>query len=490
MRADNTSDLEELSQHVAVHPDDNERRWSLAKKLYMAWEYNEALKHLLILKKNWARRLNVLRYLAAAYYRLGLYDEAIAELRAITQQWPNEVAVFEQLARVYEVAGRTDDAAATWEQVVRIHPAHPTAARSVQRLRSPSGDARREDLRLRDSDSGIDLSPYRICRSCGAQNSDEFDRCWQCHAALRAGEQPIDSVHTMRVPGNTAWRRTFVGGMSTVAALSAGLYITLVAMHRLDEGMPLGFGPVYDTLARVLLAPRLGSSVILALVWPASLWFAFRVTGARPLPWPTLCGAGMLLASLTYLAMWLPVRWLLYAPAAPAIVSLIVVMWLSEGSMGQRLTAWVSHGVFVVAAGVGGFAAIAGPQVVREMPDILAYDKVMLSLATPGAIPIFATTGDGGCFVHWESTGCAWLDRHGRDVIIEAVPDGPGAEIALQLRSGDESLGAPGPAPNTLAARVSPETRYTLHATAPTDTSYVVHSRGALQPINDGKLIE
>ena len=95
------ADLEELSQYVTSHPDDYAQRWRLAKKLYMAWEYNEAIKHLLILKKNWTRKLNVLRYLAATYYRLGRYMDAISELKEILQQWPSETAVWEQLARVY-----------------------------------------------------------------------------------------------------------------------------------------------------------------------------------------------------------------------------------------------------------------------------------------------------------------------------------------------------------------------------------------------------
>ncbi|MEK7795771.1 MAG: hypothetical protein AAB353_14635, partial [Candidatus Hydrogenedentota bacterium] len=81
------ADVWELQQWVEGHPDRFDQRWRLAKKLFLAWEYRLALEHLLVLKNEWDRRPNVVRYLAATYYRLGRYEEAIEELRAATQSW-------------------------------------------------------------------------------------------------------------------------------------------------------------------------------------------------------------------------------------------------------------------------------------------------------------------------------------------------------------------------------------------------------------------
>jgi hypothetical protein len=477
------ADLEELSQYVAVHPDDYERRWALAKKLYMAWEYNDALKHLLILKKGWTRKLNVLRYLAATYYRLGLYDEAIAELNTIAQLWPNEVAVWEQLARVYEIAGRTTDAAHTWEQIVRISPSHPTAARSVQRLRSASGDAQREDLRLRDGDGGIDLSPYRICKNCGAQNSDEFERCWQCHATLRNEETPIDSVHAAPRPKSTAWLRTLVGGLATVAFLSAGVYVTLIALRRIDQGLPSGYGPVYDVLAKALVVPRLLSAAVLTAAWPLSLWCAFRLSGARPLPWPSLFGTGLLLSSLTYLCMWVPVPWLLYAPLLPAAISLVAILSLGAAKAPQSIAAWILHGAMVLLAGAGSYAGLAGVQPFLQLPAMVYYDSAMSALATPESLPFFASVGSGSCKVQWGSTSSSWLDEQGRSVIIEADPEESGVQVSLALRRGEIEIGRPGPTDNTISVQVVPDVPYALSAVAPQGAVFVVRSRGVLQPI-------
>ncbi|NUM53293.1 MAG: tetratricopeptide repeat protein [Candidatus Hydrogenedentes bacterium] len=483
MKTESKSDLEQLSQYVAVNPDDNGRRWSLAKKLYMAWEYNDALKHLLILKKNWNKKLNVLRYLAATYYRLGLYDEAIAELHAITLVWPNEIAVWEQLARVYEVAGRAAEAAHTWEQVVRINPAHPTAARSVQRLRSPSTDVKREDLRLRDSDSGIDLSPYRICKSCGAQNSDEFDRCWQCHAVLRDDEPAIDSMHAVRSPKSRAWLLTLVGGMATVAAATAGMYISLMVMRQVGRDVPTGFGPVYDLLARQLFAARLVCAGSLLLAWPIGLWIGFRAAGVRNVSWSRLIGPGVLLSSFTYLAMWMLAPWLPYAPLIPAVLSLIVILSFGAARIPQSIEAWIVQGAFVAAVGLGSFGAVSGLQPIVELQAIVSHSAVMRSLPDRYRIPVMSGVKEGTCSVRWLTTGSSWLDRHGRNVIIEAQSEKPDLAIALDLQIEGVSVSQPAPIPNAIVATVNTDTYYQLNVVAGENEGFTVRSRSVLQAV-------
>jgi hypothetical protein len=485
MNTEPKADIEDLSQYVAVNPGDNARRWTLAKKLYMAWEYNDALKHLLILKKNGTKKLNVLRYLAATYYRLGLYNEAIAELQEITRLWPSEVAVWEQLARVYEIAGRTADAAHTWEQVVRISPAHPTAARSVQRLRSTSDDARREDLRLRDSDSGIDISPYRICQNCGAQNSDEFDRCWQCHGVLRDEGPPIDSVHTARIPKSREWMWTFAGGMATVAAISFGLYITLTAIRRINHDIPSAYGPVYDVLAESLLVPRLVCALVLLIAWPFCISFGLRLAGTRPVRPQSLFGVGLFLAAVAYIAMWAPVPWLPYVALAPAVLSLALIVLLRAGRMSQGIAAWILHGLMIVPVCGGTFVALAGIQPAMQLPAILRYEAAMSSLATPGSIAIDAFTKSGERFVQWTTTGSSWLDLKGHRIVIEAEPKSAGAIVAMDLYMGTTSVSQPGMSQNAIAASIIPDTPYRLSVSLPPETVAMIRSRGVMQPVQN-----
>jgi len=95
------AELWDIAHDVEAHPDDYEKRWKLAKKLYAAWEYRLALEHLLILKNEWNSKANVLRYLGATYYRLGRYDESTKELYDAIKLWPEEVGLYEQLARAH-----------------------------------------------------------------------------------------------------------------------------------------------------------------------------------------------------------------------------------------------------------------------------------------------------------------------------------------------------------------------------------------------------
>ena len=149
------ADLWDIARYVEAHPENHEQRWRLAKKLYMAWEYRLALEHLQVLKNEWRDRINVARYLAATYYRLGRYDEAIQELRDAVETWPEEMA---------------------WDEILALDSGHSLAAGAAKRLRAIPEESPEEALHLTDSDSGIDLSPKRICSECGAQNGAEMGR--------------------------------------------------------------------------------------------------------------------------------------------------------------------------------------------------------------------------------------------------------------------------------------------------------------------------
>ena len=102
--------------------------------MYLDGHYAPALDHLRLLKEQWPSRVNVRRYLAASYYRLGRYDDAIAELRGSVSEWEREIPLREQLARVLEVSGKPADAAVVWKEIQRLRPDHAVASWAVARL--------------------------------------------------------------------------------------------------------------------------------------------------------------------------------------------------------------------------------------------------------------------------------------------------------------------------------------------------------------------
>ncbi|MCF6283721.1 MAG: tetratricopeptide repeat protein [Candidatus Hydrogenedentes bacterium] len=140
------AEIWDIARYVESNPDDHEQRWRLAKKLYTAWEYRLALEHLQILKNEGQKRLNILRYLAATYYRLGRYEEATKELRETIAVWPDEVGIYEQLARVLEIAGDHPGAAEMWDKTLELDPHHPVAAHAATRLRSSTPDTDKKKI--------------------------------------------------------------------------------------------------------------------------------------------------------------------------------------------------------------------------------------------------------------------------------------------------------------------------------------------------------
>lgn len=135
------ADIWDIARYVEANPDDHEQRWRLAKKLYTAWEYRLALEHLQILKNEGPKRINILRYLGATYYRVGRYEESIRELETAISEWPEEIGLYEQLARVLEIAGNHPKAADMWEKALALDPHHPMAAHAAARLRTSVPDA-------------------------------------------------------------------------------------------------------------------------------------------------------------------------------------------------------------------------------------------------------------------------------------------------------------------------------------------------------------
>lgn len=475
-----SADLEELSRFVAAHPDDYAQRWRLAKKLYMAWEYTEAIKHLLILKKSWTRKLNVLRYLAATYYRLGKYEESISELREILQQWPSETAVWEQLARVLEIADRPEDAAQAWEQVLHLDPHHPIAGRAVARLRSTRPVTPRDKLRLNDSDSGIHINRGMLCPSCGAQNSAEFERCWQCHGILQ--QSPIPDVDQEAPPAPPAphWGRTLLGGLATVAALSLAVHVTITYFNLSQtDTAPT---TVYAVLAHSLFASRLVICGVLLLAWPAALWLAARIVRApRPSKLATM-GASLFLACSCYDLMWLPVKYLFALPIAMALLSFLAVAAMQRISLSHAFQVWLGQGVLACAVALAVMAIQVGPAPIVELLHIVRAAEAADSGVSPGTLEVGNAPVPKTWTLVWDSTGSEWLDAQAAMVTVEVEADPQGALLSVGLHKDGQFVYYADAPPYRFTTPVAPNVTYELAVRGAPDATATLSLYGVLRP--------
>jgi hypothetical protein len=446
------AEMWDIARLVEENPDDYELRWRLAKKLYTAWEYRLALEHLQVLKNEWQRKLNVTRYLAATYYRLGRYDEAAAELCEAIETWPEDLGLREQLARVLEIAGQRLDAAEVWEGILEIDPHHPIAETAARRLRDNTPETPEKELHLGDSDSGIDLSPGRVCPHCGAQNSEEFDRCWQCHAAL-AGEM-VTPAHRVTPPGGsrpglpvlTPETVSLMAGLTVIGLISVSIYLSLNLL--LGDSEPGQAREVLRTLWDVytheLKLTRVLSGLSLVIIWPLSLWAVLLlVKPERPVPAALVNLTGLLLGSLAFLTSWLPPQMLLLAPVFPVLVALAIIL----GSFGigviRAVNVWALHLALVLLSMMVLFTAFESYQLgaffnpISEVPAVVRYERRQMNAEHPGEYTLPGTEIPLTQEVIWQTTGSAWLDRRAGETEFTVYCENEAAGLRFEINQGE-----------------------------------------------------
>lgn len=488
------AEMWEISRFVEENPDDYNQRWRLVKKLYAAWEYRLALEHLQILKKEWEPRLNVRRYLAATLYRLGRYDEAIDELEHALETWPKETGLLEQLARVYEVAGNPGGALATWKAITASDPGHPVAAGAVQRLQEGRSNTDEEELKIGESDSGIDLSPGQICPSCGAQNSDEFNHCWQCQTKLLP--TPVEqsfrkkTVHDKQ-PRLTYETATMATGISMIAFVAFGLYLTLITLwheftvdHTLD--VPTNLWELYSG---ELVFTRLIAGAVLMLSWPFVLLGTLRlIQKDAVVPTSLALFLGLFLAALTYVSTWLPVHLLFFSVIQAPILLIILLMSIFRTGFLRAIILCVLN-LAMLGLIVGITITITESVTLnrfynpfQEIPAIIAYQSDY-GAEVNNTITIADKPAPIELQVIWDSTGSNWLDHRAQSVkvIITSERHGPDTALLLQREQEDE------PAvfqiteyPFNLVTDVVPGEFFTFRLQAPERTQASIQINGFL----------
>ncbi|MBI1321478.1 MAG: tetratricopeptide repeat protein [Candidatus Hydrogenedens sp.] len=444
-----STDIWELARYVEEHPMDHERRWQLAKKMYMAWEYRHALEHLQVLHNEWDERQNVVRYLAATYYRLGRYAESIKELESAIARWPQEIGLREQLARVLEVAGKRQEASSVWGEVANIQPDHPTANSAIRRLQSKPERTPQEDLGLTDSDSGIDLTVGVVCRECGAQNSAEEQRCWQCNAPIsqqsstirrrpKQQEAPVSSGPSIE----TLVTLTGIAGV-IIAGVCVYLSVMLMLKDRTAFGS-YGFRTVWDLYEYGLGRTRLALGAGLYLGWPLALWAGMRFTRS-PLKVPPafITLSGLALAGLSFLCTWLPPNSLPLAFFLPLALSAVIVIAALGLTARQAFGVWAIQAMLVTALVP---AVLAGAERLQlgtfynplvEIPRVIQYVQGRSPILDTGIYQIPGNTLPIKQQVTWNSTGSDWLDARGGRTFFKIVSNSPPPQMRFEIK--DES---------------------------------------------------
>ncbi|MFO7973904.1 MAG: BTAD domain-containing putative transcriptional regulator [Candidatus Hydrogenedentota bacterium] len=439
------AELQDIETYLIEHPDDHAQRWRLTKKLYMACEYRDALSHLLILKRNTEWKLNYSRYLAATYYRLGRYEEALQELETAITTWPHEIPLREQLARAYEVSQETADAIRVWQDILAIDPQHPIAAQSIQRLSAGPAELSSEDeLNLTESDSGIDLEAGVVCPKCGARNSVEFDRCWQCHASLTVPGTPTPKPKAKKPTSPSTASRvwTLIIGLATVALLSAGVYITLayaVSRPVAVDGFIVATS-VDAFLDHEWFVARVVAGCTLLIVWPAILWIAAITCCDRPVSFGRILGVSLSAAALTYLLLWLPFRMLPVAFIVPVILTLIMIPVVFPVRLFRALIAWSVQIVLMVLSLVGVIIAVTNVTTFNHLDTLMALDAERSAEMPNGVYTFTITEFPARYTIRWEKSGSEWVNGVGQLVRFEITREGSDAPVTAEFLERKQTL--------------------------------------------------
>lgn len=434
------SNVHDLRRYVKRHPDDRAQRWRLAKKLYMAGDFEDALSHLRVLRKHWPSKLNIARYLAATHYRMGNNTEAIRVLEKSLDAWPDELPIRQQLARALEAAGLHAAAARAWKEIITRQPNHPFAQEALKNL---SGRQSAKPVSVPETG--------RVCPSCGAENGDEFERCWQCHATLGAEEQSYSTeppapspfrpaISLIDLQDHTPVTITAIVMIFVAVAISAYCFtdaFTIRNAHPADLG---GNATVYSVLATSLIPLRTSVAIILAIFCP----LAFYATSfAARIPMPsigTIAAIGLANAGVAITLTWLPLSFLKYAPFLLIISVFALIVWLYSPRYIRGSAIAASQCLVILGLCAGTTSQIESGAFLKQLPAIIAYGAEHDSQTSPGRQELPQTTVPAEYTLQFANTGSPWLDEHGTLIRIEIGTDQPFELMDIELSQYEESL--------------------------------------------------
>jgi len=409
----------------------------------MAGDFEDALSHLRVLRKHWPSKLNVARYLAATHYRMGNNSDAIRELEKSLEAWPDEVPIRQQLARALEAAGLHAAATRAWQEILSRQPNHPFAREALQHLSDQSSAAPVQAAAVPETG--------RRCPSCDAENGDEFERCWQCHATLATDEQSSST----EPPSGTPFQPTasLIDLQDHVPVTIASIVVALIGagisayffedawtMRNTPAAEISGGASVYAVLATGLFSLRITLAVVLAIFCPIALYgasFAVRI----PMPTVgTIIAVGLACASLAVAVTWLPVSALVFAPFIFAAGTFPLILWLFSPRFVRGAAIAAIQCTAAIALVVGTAFQVEGRSFVEELPTIIEYGAEHDGQTHGGRHELSPIPTPAEYTLEFASTGSPWLNEHGAAVRIEATTNNPDQKMDVELFEYEESL--------------------------------------------------
>ncbi len=462
----------DTAENVEKNPGDHSQRWRLAKQLYGAWEYDQALEHLLVLKKTGEPRLNERRFLAACLFRLGRHDEAVAELREAIELWPDEVGLQEQLTRVLESMGAHARAREVWEEIARKNPDHPLASKAITKLkRREAAEAQpavagiraardmtgyegfRRDSKAFSSGGESDSSgPERpagterntiACSACGAANVETAPRCWQCGG--RIADDPFSEFDRTEDPETGVAFSPETLSMAAIATvvvlLLLGLYLSLSMLGAAGQG---GAGTpthtVWELYERQIGYSRAITGLVAILFWPLAFHLAvLLVNPPKPVPGMLITLSGLLMGSLAYATSFLPPPLTPLMVFLPMILSLMLILSTFGMPLGRAMGAWALQLGMVLILAAATFVASESfllKEPLNPLREAVAVARVIgasAGEAVPGNYRFPQEVVPINQNIVWHPTGSSWLDRRAGEVSFTLLSDREGAQLKFQI---------------------------------------------------------
>jgi hypothetical protein len=487
------TELWDIARYVEENPEDHKERWRLAKKFYAAKEYRLALEHLQVLRNEWEAKPNVFRYLAAAYYRMGRHEEAAKELEAAIALWPREMGLREQFAHALEAGGRFKEAADAWRAISDLEPRHPIAAAAEKRLLDKLLEAKKPVFKIEESDGGIELPPGQICPACGANNSDEFDRCWQCHGPLDSGRvfpsassEPRHDRAPLLVPENIR----LAGGLAAAVLLSLCLYLSLKLLIVSPAESPLVV-TLWEIYLNELRATRMAAGLLLLGCWPVFLYLSLILFKApRPISLELTAIAGIMPPALAYAGSWLPPHLLLYPLPLALLLSLLLIAVTFGLGPGRVLGVWFLHVFLTLLVASGGLIVFESSRIgaffnpVDEIPKLIRFHAEQRETGDTGRIDLPGVTLPIRQKLHWESSGSNWLDHRGSMVYFTVYRSENGETPFFEIKdaTGTRVYEAVSGSRWNYDYRIDADARYEIAVTGPEGAPCRVVITGLLKP--------
>jgi len=455
------SKMWDIAQYVEANPDRHDQRWRLCKKLYTAKEYRLALEHLLVLKNEWEDRKRVRRYLGATLYRLERYAEAVSELKEAINIWPEEIDLREQLAQVLFKSGDLDACADAWEKIAEVNPKHKYAAKAAKAMRAQAKgeeyDQFDTDAMGEDLDQGFGMSVEVTCPQCNAKNSDEFDRCWNCHAPLgkgtpapkpavsAVGSNPYKPIEIEDDEDGARGKAVYFLG---AGAGLAGLYALFLIFKLMMQAAPTGPAMSLDELLTMHMnGTRVWLGILLLVNWSFLLAISVDLFfNEKPSRIPEALCAGLITGGISFALTWLPLEKLMLAFMVPALVSLPLMVVFLPKKFPKILGAWVLQLALVF-----GFMFACASIVERsntgqwfnpiaEYNGLLEYSKKRAADNNPSGYTVIEGAAPVEKQFKLERTGSTWLDLKAKAVTFTVEHETAGEDLRFEVADGSKTI--------------------------------------------------